>query len=104
MSDYQTKQSEEILPLFRKTDPETSAQAAEQHHASGQRQTNKAKLLAAVQRAPGRTSAEYAELADLDRHEAARRLSDLRNEGLVRQAEARKCTVKGTKAKTWQPA
>jgi len=101
VSDYST--SEEILPLFRQSDPETSEQAAAQHHESGNRQTNKAKLLEAVRRAPGKTSAEYAELAEIDRHEAARRLSDLRNEGLVRQAEARKCTVKGTKAKTWQP-
>jgi len=101
VSDYST--SEEILPLFRQSDPETSEQAAAQHHESGKRQTNKAKLLEAVRRAPGKTSAEYAAQIDIDRVEAARRLPDLRNDGLVRQGEARKCNVKGSKAKTWQP-
>lgn len=91
-----------MTTLARRTDPDTSHDAAKRHGASGRRQSNKLRLLAAVKTWPKRTSAEYAALTYLERHEAARRLSDLKNDGLVIQGERRTCDVQGTSAVTWE--
>lgn len=86
---------------YKKHGPETSKAAAIATEASGRAPTHRAMLLRAVQTRPGRTSAELAVACALDRHEAARRLPELRQAGLVRNGEVRVCDVQGTKQMTW---
>lgn len=49
-------------------------------------------------------SGEIARDTGLERHEAARRLSDLLNDALVRKGPARACSARGTTQATWLPA
>jgi len=98
------------LPLFtqplarsRKLDPETSAEAAERVERNGTAAGQRQNVLAAVNTHPGMTSAEIAELLGMERHAPARRLPELRDAGLLRMGEKRKCTVAGTMAMTWEP-
>ena len=92
-----------LRTLARRTDPETSRAAADKHAASGSRASHKRLLLEALHRSPGLTSAEYAKHTGLDRHEAARRLADLRNDGDARQGERRQCGVCRKTCVTWEP-
>lgn len=69
------------LPLWRTTDPTTSRAAAIRHARPSR--TNCAKALAAVREHPGSTAKEIAEYAGLERHEASRRLADLKRRGFV---------------------
>lgn len=86
---------------YKKHGPATSKSAAIATEKSGRAAERRKLLLRAVQTRPGRTSAELAVACTLDRHEAARRLPELREMGLVRNGEARVCDVQGTKALTW---
>ena len=88
--------------LARNTDPSTSADAAARHIASGNRDTHCAQVLAAVKQLPGRTSAELSLASGIDRVECARRLADLRNQGLVVNGAKRICRAKGGLAVTWE--
>jgi transcription initiation factor IIE alpha subunit len=93
-----------IHQLYHRDDPSSSREAIERHDGNGRRATNKKLVLAAVEAKPEQTSREYSEAMYLDRHEVRRRLTDLLNEGLVRQGEARKCKFGRGKALTWLPA
>jgi hypothetical protein len=93
----------EPAPLARASDPHTSHTAAADHEASGKAGTHRAILYAAVLRHPGMTSAELGQICQLERHEAACRLSDLKNSGSVYQGDSRKCTARNTNAVTWFP-
>jgi CRP-like cAMP-binding protein len=86
--------------LYRATDPVTSRIAAEKV-TRGTAQSNRAILLAAVEANPGRTAVELAHLTGVDRHEASRRLPDLRRAGLVRNGPERACSVSGNFMGTW---
>jgi len=88
-------------PRARRTDPSTSHVAAAGVRKSGRADTHKAMLLAAVRRLPGQTSAELAEITRLDRHEAARRLPELKQEEEIVQGAKRRCRARGTLAVTW---
>ena len=87
----------------RASDPPTSHQAADKVEASYVAQTHRAFCLACVELHPGCTSAECAQLSGLNRHEAARRLPELRHAGLVENAPARTCHVTGNRSITWRP-
>jgi hypothetical protein len=89
-------------PLARSTDPHTSHDAAEAV-TSGKAQAHRALALREVRALPGQTSGELAAVAGLERHEAARRLSDLKNAGLVLQGAPRRCSALGTTCVTWWP-
>lgn len=86
-------------PAARNTDHWTSHAAADEVTASGLRSTQQAAVLAAVTQHPGRTSAELARAAGLDRYAVARRLPELSR--WVRKGDARKCEVTGRSAVTW---
>lgn len=88
-------------PLSRSTDPETSRAAA--NGARGKAESDREKLLAAVRAKPGRTSAEIAVEAGLDRHAAARRLPELETSGEVVKGPVKVCSARGTKAVSWLP-
>jgi hypothetical protein len=99
------------LPLFdapsfaqaRHSDPATSHEAASRHEQSGKAQSHRQQLLEAVHFYPGKTSAELAVLCSLERHEAARRLSDLERAMKVKKGSARRCSINGTSATEWWP-
>lgn len=88
----------------RTTNPATSQDAAQQHESSGKAASHRETILSYVRTFPGKTSAEIAFAVRMERHEAARRLPELREVGLVVNGEARKCTVSGTQQMTWLPA
>jgi hypothetical protein len=91
--------------LSRAADPDTSAEAARRHEASGRLSVNRAVVLAAVRAHPGLTAVELVEhCGGLERHEVSRRLADAFNAGQVSHGEKRVCRVKGTKQMTWEPA
>lgn len=85
-------------------DPVTSDMAAERIEASGHATAQRRAVLEAVLAHPGRTSAELAQLAGMDRYAPARRLPELRKAGLVRNAGQRNCMIAGTLAETWEAA
>lgn len=85
-------------------DPDTSRQAARRAVASGSVDDHVRRVVAAVRTRPGMTSAELAQHAGLERHEAARRLPDAEKRGLVRKGPARKCSLSGRAAVTWHVA
>jgi predicted HTH transcriptional regulator len=70
----------------RKHDPKSSKIAYAKHEASLRASSNRRKVLELVKANPELTSRELSELANdasLDRHEVARRLSDLHKKNLV---------------------
>jgi predicted HTH transcriptional regulator len=70
----------------RKHDPKSSKIAYARHEASLRASSNRRKVLELVKANPELTSRELSELANdasLDRHEVARRLSDLHKKNLV---------------------
>ena len=91
-------------PLAANRDPITSHLAASQLTQSGARGKQKQRVLEALRSYPGRTSAELALAAALDRYLVARRLPDLRSDGLAQQGAIRQCGVTGKQAVTWRPA
>lgn len=89
--------------LARNNDPSTSHQAAEEVEASGIAASQRHRCLLEVWKKPGRTAAEIAEAAGLERHVPSRRLPELRQTGLVTNGEERICAVTGNLSMTWSP-
>ncbi len=89
-------------PIHRATDPATSKQASRTYTKTGQRDSDKQRVLAAVVQYPNRTSKELAQLTGIDRHLLAKRLPDLRADGRVQNGETRVCSVSGNGAMTWE--
>jgi hypothetical protein len=92
-------------------DPETSREAGERHKRTGKLSVHADIAFALVKRCPGKTFQELWKLTTAeeavqlsDSTELMRRLSGLKNEGRVKQGPIRKCTVKGTRMVTWEPA
>lgn len=100
----QTTLFDDPLPphaLSRRSNPETSREAAERHEASGRRASNQQTILRALRAHQGRTAAELGEATGLGQHECARRLPELLRSGAVQVGPARCCTVKGSRQRTW---
>ncbi len=87
--------------LARNTDHITSHQAARAVEASGMTGYHRNILLAFVRNNPGMTAAEIAHGSGLDRYEASRRLPELRRAGLLRNGDARKCSILFHKSLIW---
>lgn len=87
----------------RKTDPETSRQAAREVEASGQAKAHRTMCLQEVRRMPGRTAGEIAYALMLSCHQVGKRLPELHAAGLIYPGEARRCSVEGTRQRTWYP-
>jgi hypothetical protein len=89
-------------PMARATDPESSHLAAKSIEERGKARAHRILVESYVYRAPGKTSKELSEMpwCELDRHEVARRLSEVEREGgIVSKADA-----KGRKELRWFPA
>ncbi len=93
----------------RKTDPESSHQAARDlvavRHGSPQASSELGRqqslTLDLVRRGPGQTSHELADGNTVLRYQIARRLPELARRGMVKRGEARACRVTGRLATTW---
>jgi len=92
--------------LARRTDPDTSHQAAIQFVVVGKHAKQMAEVLNTLRRINASgvvvTSAELAAYMETDRYVTARRLPDLRKRGLVEQCQKTTCTVSNTQAVTWR--
>ena len=90
-------------PAARNTDPVTSHLAAQAVTESGSRQSHNQQCLKEVRKNPGASSAKIAKATGLDRHEAARRLSDLNGISVEKGEPARCKLCKGKLCVTWWP-
>ena len=90
-------------PAARRTDPATSHAAAAEVTRTGVRGHQQRQVAAAVREWPGRTAAELAKLASMDRYAVSRRLPECVTAGGVLRGEARRCEVNGRDAQTWWP-
>jgi len=90
-------------PLSHRDDPLSSYQAGDRVLRSGKVKGQMKFCLLAVRRWPGRTSAELAQLAGMDRYSVARRLPALEHRGFVKKGGERLCTVCKSKCVTWTP-
>jgi hypothetical protein len=95
------------FPIARRSDPETSKEAAKEITESGLREGQLLVVLTMVRKYPRKTSAELAAKAELggipfDRYTFARRLPELEKAGLIQKLNSRKCTIGGREAHTWQ--
>ena len=88
-------------PTSHRKDPLTSYEAAEKAEKSGKATGQRQAVLDAVKRWPGRTSAELADLMDVSRYMPARRLSELRDKGKIRQGEPKMCSICDYNCVTW---
>ena len=88
-------------PIARTTDPDTSHEAAEILNESGVRTTLMEQCLEFVQRFPGHTSGEIGDRTGLGHDRVWRRLSDLKNRGMIVQGPPRQWH--GRAQVTWLP-
>ena len=70
-------------PITHHVDSAGAKSAADRITRSGKRTANKQRVLDAVYRWPGLTTKQIANFIDMDRHEVARRMSDLHHAGKV---------------------
>jgi hypothetical protein len=89
-------------PAARRSDPETSHEAAEHHTRSGARADQQAQTIAAIRAFPGRTMQELSELTGMDRYMLGRRVSECETAGAIRRMPKRKCRVTGRMAEPWE--
>jgi hypothetical protein len=89
------------MALVGSTGPIQSQEAAKA--ASGGAGAPGDRCLASVMESPGKTAAEIAAAAGLDRHVVSRRLPDLRRASRVLNGQPRACAVTGRLSLTWFP-
>ena len=88
----------------RRTDPWPSHAAADHVERTGKAGQQRIRCGAAVLKNSGKTSQELSEITGIDRYELARRLPELRAQGLIRNgAETKICNITGRPAMTWEP-
>jgi len=88
-------------PAARNTDPETSHEAVDHIHETGQRAAHQKIVLEMVLKLPGLTYRELGVQTGLERHAVMRRLHDLVDAGRVVKGEKRQ--VGKLKYTTWWP-
>jgi hypothetical protein len=88
-------------PRSRRSDPETSHEAAEQVRRSGDLGRQQLAVLEAVKRWPGLTSLELAARLNLDRYQVARRLPEIEAALRVRRGDIK--SINGRNHLTWWP-
>lgn len=89
--------------LVRNNSPETSREALAQHEQSGNRETHLRIVLECVRENPGLTATQLCELLPLGEYQVRRRLTDLRNQELIRRGDEVRCPIRGTLMVTWFP-
>ena len=96
--------AESTRDMHRRTDPDTSRQAAAEVVKTGIASSQRERLLATLLEYPNMTTAELAKLAHMDRHAAGRRMPELVNHkpSLATVTGTRKCGINGTMAQTYK--
>ena len=84
-------------------DPVTSREAEAVVTATGTRATHCAAVLGVVRGTPGSTASEIERHVPYDLTETRRRLTDLKNLGLVRQGAPRVAAGRSKREVTWEP-
>lgn len=69
-------------------------QAAEFMERSGKAKIHKARVIEQISKSQGATACELGDLTGLGHQEAQRRISDLKNDGLVEYGNRRRCKIK----------
>lgn len=93
------------IGLFRKTDPDTSREAAEHVVRTGRLKAAQGDALRWVREHPGLTATELAHRVGVfDPRVLNRRLPELERMDLVVRGEPRTCTVTGRRAAVWEGA
>ena len=93
-----------MITNARSTDPITSHLAGQEAEQSGRSTTHREICYVSVCIHPGHTAAEIAKRTRLERHEASRRLPELREKGLIVNGEQRICEVTKHSSMTWMVA
>lgn len=92
----------------RVTDPVSSHKAAADMERTGRAKAQAERVLAAIRRFPGSTSAELSKSAHIERYATARRLPELLKAGAVTRADPGEhtvpCVVSGKRVCRWYPA
>jgi hypothetical protein len=89
--------------LARRSDPETSHEAAREIVASGTDAAQCERVLEALRRYPNHTSADLAKLSGIDRYVTARRLSELQASGRARTGGKTLSHSTGKSGMAWWP-
>jgi hypothetical protein len=87
-------------PNHRNADPPTSMLAGQEAEANGSARRHRAICFETVMQTPGLTAREIEDRLGIKAH---KRLPELRRTGMVRNGEARTCSVSGRLALTWHP-
>ena len=96
------------FPRARISDARSSHEAAAEMERTGRAKAQAERVLAAVRRYPGSTSAELAKSAHIERYAVARRLPELAKAGLIVRVEPTDdtvpCAVSEKRVVRWRPA
>lgn len=92
-----------LPPIARKTDPNTSHQAAEAITKNGQRGSQCKDIFDAIQAKPGSIPGEIAAKIGLLSHEVTKRIHDLEVKGLVVPGTERRWAGSGKNQRSWWP-
>jgi len=92
-----------LAPVSRRDNPLTSYKAEASINEDGSRRTQCRYILDAVRATEGRVAGEIAEVTGYGMHITSRRLSDLKNIGLIRQGLPRIWEISGRHQVTWWP-
>lgn len=102
MSDYYSTAVDE-LPLFRRTDPETSKAAGRAARESGLVGRHEQLILEALAAGPG-TKDEIAARCGLTEQQVARRMAGMKRRGLVVDTGERRASASGCAERVWRVA
>jgi hypothetical protein len=91
------------VPVSRRDNPVTSFEAEASINSGGSRQTHIHRVLTIVRQSPGLTTGQVGEVSGLGQMETRKRLSDLKNTGLIRQGVPRVWEGSGRRQVTWWP-
>jgi hypothetical protein len=89
----------DLKPKARRTDPQTSQEAAERFDPTAHR----AMIFTGIVAHPGLTCAELAQHIGLGYFQISKRMKEIEKMGLIVPGETRICSVNGSRMRTWNP-
>lgn len=92
-----------VVARARKSDPETSHQAAAEVEATGAASAHRSIIVAYLKQHPGETNAEIAEGSGLDYCQIHKRMAELERMNLVIRGQQKKCPIHQRQMLCWFP-
>ena len=89
--------------VSRRGNPQTSFEAEEAINKDGSRATHASVVLGIIQSEPGLTTGEVGDTSGLGQMETRKRISDLKNMGMIFAGDVRVWKPSGRKQSTWWP-